>query len=501
MTLATTISDISPQVAALELLARRAARASYLKYIEETTELAPAAHHRLLIDRLQAVAEGRCKRLMVFMPPGSAKSHYANVHYAAYWIGRNPTKNVITASYGQELADKWGRRSRNIVAGPQFRRIFGIGLDAGSTAANRWATDQGGEYLAVGVGGPVTGNRADLAIIDDPVKGREEADSETIREKTREWYRDDLWTRLKPDAAVIIIMTRWHEDDLAGWLLSEAEKGGEAWEVISLPAIAEQNDPLGRAPGEPLWPEWFTTSMFTEAKRDSRRWSALYQQRPVPEEGDYFKAAWFRSYGQEPKLLKIYGASDYAVTADGGDYTVHIVVGVDTEDRMYVLDLWRKQADSMEWVEAIGDLVKKRSPMEWAEETGQIKSGVGPFLEKRLAERRAYVYRRQFPTKGDKAVRAQAIRGRMAMLGLYLPDDAEWVSDFKSELLAFPAGKHDDQVDALGLIGQLLDHISIPKEPEKPKDPKFDYEGRGNMIYGNTPIRELIRRQERRGQD
>ena len=470
MTSATQNLPISPAEAAEELLRRRAARASYLRYIEQTTELVPARHHRLLIDKLQAVAEGKCPRLMVFMPPGSAKSHYANVHFAPWWLGRNPDGNVITGSYGQELADKWGRRSRNIVGSQEFRRIFGIGLDSGSAAANRWATDRHGEYLAVGVGGPVTGNRADLAIIDDPVKGREEADSDLIREKTKEWYRDDLWTRLKPGASIILIMTRWHEDDLAGWLLDEAKKGGEQWEVVSLPWEAEANDALGRALGERLWPDWFTEAMGNEAKRDSRRWSALYQQRPAPEEGDYFKADWLRTYDKLPPrdLLKVYGASDYAVTSDGGDYTCHIVVGVDPEENMFVLDLWRKQADSLTWIESFCDLVGDWKPLEWAEETGQIKAAVGPFLGRRQKERGAYVYRRQFPTKADKAVRAQAIRGRMAMNGLYLPH-ADWVSEFRRELLTFPAGKHDDQVDALGLIGQLLDHIRGPHiEAPKP---------------------------------
>lgn len=406
---------------------------------------------------------------MVFMPPGSAKSHYANVNFVPWWLGRNPSGNIITASYGQELADKWGRRSRAIVAGDEFRRVFGFGLDPGSQAANRWATDRGGEYVAVGVGGPVTGNRADLAVIDDPVKGREEADSETVRARTKDWYKDDLWTRLKPGAGIVLIMTRWHEDDLAGWLLDEATRGGEAWDVLSLPWEAESNDPLGRALGERLWPEWFTEDMEREAKRDARRWSALYQQRPTPEEGDYFKAEWLRGYDKAPPEMKIYGASDYAVTSDGGDYTVHIVVGVDPDENMFVLDLWRGQTNSLEWVEAFCDMAERWKPLEWAEESGQIKAAVGPFLERRQRERRAYVYRRQFPTKGDKAVRAQAIRGRIAMNGLYLPR-ADWVAEFRRELLTFPAGKHDDQVDALGLIGQLLDHIGGPRK-EQPAAP------------------------------
>ena len=188
-------------------------------------------------------------------------------------------------------------------------------------------------------------------------------------------------------------------------------------------------------------------------------WSALYQQRPAPEEGDYFKAAWLKPYDKLPAIgtMRTYGGSDYAVTADGGDYTIHLVVGIDPEDRMYLLDRWRKQSSSDEWIEAFCDLGIEWKPVGWAEEKGQISAGVGPALDKRQRERKAYCYRQQFPTKGDKAVRAQSIRGRMALEGLYVPSNAPWFAEFQRELLSFPAGKHDDQVDALGLVGQLLD--------------------------------------------
>jgi predicted phage terminase large subunit-like protein len=171
--------------------------------------------------------------------------------------------------------------------------------------------------------------------------------------------------------------------------------------------------------------------------------------------------------------MRVYGGSDYAVTADGGDYTVHVVVGIDPENRMYLLDLWRKQAASDEWIEAFCDLVIKWKPLGWAEEQGQIRSGIGPFLDKRQRDRKAYVYREQFPTRGDKAVRAQSIRGRMALEGIVRSYCRQMVRRSPLELLSFPAGKHDDQVDALGLVGQLMARMSVgqkPAEPEKPKN-------------------------------
>jgi len=434
----------------------------------------PAAHHKLLIEQLERVSRGDLDRLAVFMPPGSAKSTYASILYGPWHLAQHPDHAVIAASHTQELAEKWSRRVRNLIE--QHSNVLEFSLAQDSHAAGRWETARGGEYFAAGVGGSITGRRADLVIIDDPVRSREDADSEVIREKTWEWYKADLYTRLKPGARIILIQTRWHEDDLAGRLMAEAASGGDQWHVLSLPAIAEENDLLGRKAGDPLWPEWEDATELERKRRaiGARGWSALYQQRPAPDDGDYFSAAWLRTYTKIPALdtLAVYGGSDYAVTSDGGDYTVHVVVGVDPEGRMYVLDLWRKQAASDEWVEAFCKLVKDWKPREWAEETGQINAGLGPFIDRMQRERTAWVYRRCFPTRHDKSVGAQSIRGRMAIEGLYVPHDAKWLPDLRSELLSFPAGKHDDIVDALGLIGQLLDYMADGKEPPKPEKDK-----------------------------
>lgn len=423
----------------------------------------PARHHELIIAELEAIARGEIDRLALFLPPGSAKSTYGSVLFPPWYLARRPDAAIIAASHTAELAERWGRKVRNLIA--EHSLELGISVAGDNKAAGRWETSAGGEYFAAGVGGAIAGRRADLAVIDDPVRSREDADSKKVRDAQWDWYKFDLLTRLKPGAAIVLIQTRWHEDDLAGRILSEE---GDRWRVISLPMEAEDNDPLGRSPGDPLWPEWFTDQMRSDAKRDPRVWSALYQQRPVPDDGAYFLRDWLRPVDRLPPVetLRVYGGSDYAVTADGGDYTVHVVVGVDPEDRIYVLDVWRRQAASDEWVEAWCDLVRKWRPIEWAEETGQIKAGVGPFLERRARERKAYCYRRQFPTRGDKAVRAQSIRGRAAMGGLYLPISAPWRAEFESELLRFPAGVHDDQVDALGLVGQLLDTMLSGRKPE-----------------------------------
>lgn len=426
------------------------------------------------------------------MPPGSAKSTYSSVLFAA-WLMQRQTANVLAASHTTELAEKWGRRVRNLIS--EHHLVLGVDLAPDSQAAGRWSLANGAEYYAAGVGTGIAGFRAKFGLIDDPIRSRQDADSELIRDRIWDWYINDFRTRLVPGAREILIQTRWNEDDLAGRCLNHSK-----WHVISLPAIAEANDPLGRKLGEPLWSDgdygYGLQLIDLQKNTPARTWSALYQQRPAPDEGDYFKAEWFRSYDQPPALdtLHVYGASDYAVTADGGDYTTHVVVGVDPENRMYVLDLWRKQAASDVWVETFCDLVLKWKPIEWAEESGQIKSGVGPFLQRQMIERKAFVYRRQFPTRGDKSVRAQAIRGRMAMQGLYLPAHAPWVPEFQRELLTFPAGAHDDQVDALGLIGQLLDHVNpgrVPKD-NKPKPTELIYEVKDGRVEANMTIREIV---------
>jgi predicted phage terminase large subunit-like protein len=428
----------------------------------------------LLISELEKVAHGETVRLAIFMPPGSAKSTYASVLFPP-WLLASSDWNVLAASHTTELAEKWGRRIRNLISG--HSATLGISLAADSQAAGRWSLDSGAEYYAAGVGTGIAGFRAKLGLIDDPIRSSQDADSELIRDRIWDWYINDFKTRLVPHAAEILIQTRWHEDDLAGRALNHEE-----WRVVSLPELAERGDPLGRRLNEPLWcdDDYGYGELLIErsTKTPARTWSALYQQRPAPEEGDYFHADWLRPYDSLPPrgTLKVYGASDYAVTADGGDYTVHIVVGIDPQWRMYVLDLWRAQASTDKWIEAFCDLVQQWKPIGWAEETGQIRAGIGPFLERRMRERAAYVARAQFPTRGDKAVRAQSIRGRMGVDGLYVPMHAPWYPELRSELLSFPAGKHDDQVDALGLIGQVLDKMSAGERPKTAERPRSGFD-------------------------
>lgn len=436
--------------------------------------MVPAKHHQYIDTKLEALERGDIRRLMIFMPPGYAKSTYVSQLFISWYLGRRPTDMVIFASHTHELAASWGRKARNMLRMPEWP--FPAVLAADKQGEHEWYTDRGGGYFAVGVGGSVTGRRADLGVIDDPIRSREDADSETIRDKIWDWWKADFRTRLKPGARVVIIQTRWHENDLAGRLLPEGwyDSGtvtsteGEEWEVVSLPAIAETNDPLGRNVGDPLWPEWFPLDQVLAEKAaqsgaSERNWSALYQQRPAPEEGDFFRREWLEFYAGQPRreALRIYGASDYAITANGGDWTVHGICGVDENDDLYVLDWWRAQVDTAQAVDAWAAMVAQWRPVQWGEDKAQIEKALGPFIDKRQRELGVYVHREKLPTAvsaggHQKEMRAQAIRGRLSQGKVWLPAHASWVNDLVSELLQFPTGKNDDQVDVMSLFGRML---------------------------------------------
>lgn len=307
----------SPQEAARELLIRRKARASVLDYANaieipgkpagedpdteffEPIESTMAQHHRLILETMERVSKTPHGRAMFFMPPGSAKSTYASVVFPSRYLGAEKNRKVILASYGDDLARKMGRRTRSIIRQKRFKGIYDCTLSSESSAAQEFSLTNGSEYISSGILGGITGNRAHGIIIDDPVKGREQADSPTIRDKTWDAYNDDVKTRLLPGGWIVLIQTRWHEDDLAGRILPEDWKGesgpilcrdGNVWEVVCLQARCEvQNDPLGRKIGEYLWPEWFTEKHWAQFQSNVRTWTSLYQQLPRPIEGTLFQ--------------------------------------------------------------------------------------------------------------------------------------------------------------------------------------------------------------------
>jgi len=444
---------------------RRAAATDLIAFTEFTfPRYQTAALHRQIAAQLERVERGEIDRLMLLVPPRHGKSELASRRFPAWYLGRHPEQQFISASASATLAEDYGRDVRNLIASQEYAQVFNTRLAEDSQARGRWTTSEGGSYLATGIGTAIMGRGAHVLLIDDPFGSMADARSDVMRKSVHEWYLGTAYNRLEKDGRIVLINHRMHQDDLSGRLLAQRAAGGDRWEVVELKAVSPD--------GEALWPEKFDAAALARIKANvtAQDWAALYQQEPTAETGTYFKDEWLRPYVDEPpRFLNVYGGSDYAVTRDGGDYTVHAVIGVDPKNRMFLLDIWRRQASSHVWIEAYCDLVRKWKPQFWAEEKIQITAGLDPFIRRRSIERQAWTCREQFPTRGDKAVRAQSIRGRMELMGLYVPAAAEWLPDLRAELLAFPSGRNDDCVDALGLVGQLMDKFApgyVPKKPE-----------------------------------
>lgn len=471
-----TISPVSPAAAARELLRRRRGRASLVGYANaieipgkpatddpeawlfQPVETGLAAHHLLIMQAIERAAARRYGRFMIFMPPGSAKSTYASVVAPTYFMGKHPGTKIILASYGTDLARKHGRRARQIVRSAAFSSLFGATISKESAAANEWALTNGSEYLAAGLLAGLTGNRAHGALIDDPVKGREQADSPIIRQTTWEAYNDDLQTRLIPGGWIGIIETRWHEDDLAGRLLPKGYAGesgmirctdGNVWEVINLPAECErEDDPLGRKPGEMLWPEWFDAQHWAPFRLQSRTWAALFQQRPRPDEGGIFKEAWCRN-------------NRYRVIPVQAGTCVHSWDTAQKEKDINdpsALTVWQSGRGMPGyflrevWAERVDYPTLKRKVIAYAERDNPSailiedkSSGQSLIQELRSSTTLPVI---PIEPEGNKIFRAEDVSPMVESGLVLLPESAPWLVDFESEFFGFPLTTHDDRVDS-----------------------------------------------------
>lgn len=351
--------DKTPAWAAEQLLFRKRARTDGAEYRHYVSGLPVARHSRLLWSRLSDVMEGRTKRLMVFMPPGSAKTLDVSHHFPAFYLSKYPQYPIIGATHTDKFAEQNGRRVRNIILSDEHKELFpGVTVSEDSSAAARWELTNGGTYMGFGVGATVVGRRAGGLILDDVVAGIAAADSQTERDFIWSWFGADLATRLIPDGFIVLVMTRYHPDDIAGRLLAGAAgKFGDKWEVLSLPALAKPNDPLGRAIDEPLWPEWQSKKELLRIKNQpsmtGRMWAALYQQEPVLEAGNIICREWFKMWrSKEPPECKyIIQSWDTAVTAkETSAYSSCLTFGVFDEPEtnmpaLILLSRWRARVD------------------------------------------------------------------------------------------------------------------------------------------------------------
>lgn len=466
---------MTPAQAARELMLRREAAnniVAFAEYIdvpgrkvedENDSEIATPVetklgqHHKLILNEFDACTKRVGGRLMIFCPPGSAKTTYASVVGPAHYLGANPGHRVGVFSYGDALATKMGRRTRGIIKQNRYNGIHSTELTKESASVNNFTMTNGSEYMASGIFGGVTGNRMEGVVIDDPIKGREQANSETIRDKTYEAYMDDILTRLIPGGWLILIQTRWHEDDLAGRILPESWDGesgdilckdGEVWRVVCLQAECDSDsDPLGRVRGEYLWPEWFTQQHWNKFRSNARTWGSLFQQIPSPLDGDLFNPGMIQTLDALPagRITWVRGW-DLAATEGGGDWTVGLKLGRHSDGRYIIADVRRGQwgphtrdANILTTAQADGRLVKQDMPQDpGAAGVSQIVA-MGKLLV-------------GFPMvfgleSGDKEVRAESFAAQVNVGNVYMMR-GDWNDWLRGEYRSFPGGKWDDGVDA-----------------------------------------------------
>jgi predicted phage terminase large subunit-like protein len=384
---------------------------------------------------------------MLLLPPGHGKSTYASVLFPAWFLARHPQASIIAASHTADLAEYFARRVRDTVR--DQGELLGLNLLREDRAAARWRTQQGGEYFACGIRGPITGRRADLVVIDDPVKSHAEADSPTARNALWNWYRSDLATRLKPGGRIVLVMTRWHQDDLGGRLLDT----DPTWTVLRLPAIAEADDPLNRQLGEALWPEWENEAALDRKRRvmGSRIWNALFQQSPTPDTEALFATTRIPVFEVAPPIRREIRAWDLAATAatEGRDpdWTVGVKLALTGESRYLITDVVRIRAGPAEVADTIHAVASQDGAavtIALPQDPGQAGKQQVAWLSQRLSGFRI----RASPETGAKLTRATlpaaAIEsGTLAILR------APWNRALLDELRDFPHGRKDDQVDAL----------------------------------------------------
>lgn len=441
-----------------------------LAYLASGGRYAVPPHIQLLNEKLLEVADGRCWRLMISMPPRHGKSELASKFFPAWFLGRYPDKRVILCSYEADFAASWGRKVRNTLT-DHGQEVFGVRVAQDSSAASRWdIASHAGGMITAGVGGPITGRGADLLIIDDPVKNSEEAESSTIRERTWDWYRSTAYTRLEPGGAVIIIQTRWHEDDLSGRLLREQANGGDQWDEVILPAEAEENDPLGRAPGEALWPDRYPLDRLQEIARTlgSYLYSALFQQRPQPAGGQVFRRDHFRyahKDGDAYVLRRSTGETHVPISRcwrfqtidpsgsvkETADYFVIMTFDVTPANELIIVDIVRTRAETTNHERMLDDARTRLSPLYQAVESKTFGLNIYQSFKRKG---RAI---RELKADADKAFRARPVSIQMENEAVFFLEGIEHLAEFEHELLAFPKGAHDDMVDALAYGGIEVD--------------------------------------------
>lgn len=474
-----------------ELARRELARRRLIEFVKQFHPRYKAGwvHHDICrrLEKFSADVEaGLSPRLMLLMPPRHGKSQLASKLWPAWHLGHYPHHEFIGCSYNISLALDFSREIRDVIKSDYYHKLFEksvLNPDFMSAEAWRLLSSTGvgaGGYNAAGVGGGITGKGAHVLVIDDPVKNNEEAESPDLRKKIWNWYQSTAYTRLAPGGGVLVIQTWWHDDDLAGRLQKEMAEDPEADQfiVVKYPAIAEEDEEY-RLEGEALHPERYDLPALLKIKRTlgANYWSALYQQAPISEEGAFFSPSMFQHPADPPVVndLLIYQAWDFAISEEqvsNGDWTVGVTLGVDYEDNAHVLEMVRmKTNDTAKIEDAIIDMYNNyKSVSGFGVEDGQIWRTLKKGLKKRMADRHVYIpldeKENVLKAVKSKMARARPLQARMQNRKVLFPRGKEWLDTMQREMLRFPAGAHDDIVDAMAWAAQLVVGRAAPARPK-----------------------------------
>lgn len=432
--------------------------------IATNKEYVPNWHHDLIakeLERIEAFGDRDYKVLIVSVPPRHGKSQQCSIDFPAWFLGRNPEKEIIIASYSAELAQDFGGKTRDKVDSEAFKLIFpDVSLKVDEKARGRWRTNKEGGYVSAGVGGPMTGRGADILLIDDPVKNREEANSEVYRQKTWEWFTSTAFTRLEPKGVAIIIMTRWHMDDLAGRIQASTELMART-KVIHLPAVAQGNEPPYRSAGEPLWSSRYDRAALTEIQTaiGPYDWNALYMGSPMLTESQEFKPGWMRQITeQEVSMMNCrrFLTIDTAMSKKAqADFTGFVDNRVNREN-FWHLKAWRAKLGPEELVEALFTLHSNNNYESIGIEKTAYLAGLKPYLDSEQRKRNKFLPIKEVQhNQTAKEIRIRGLIPRYAAGSIF--HITGQCSDLEDEQTSFPVGIHDDVIDAAAYQLQVAD--------------------------------------------
>ena len=480
---------LEAQLTKLEKLKERElAQTRFIKFVEKVwPTFISGAHHKRMAEAFERVAQGKCKRLIINMPPRHTKSEFASYLLPAWFLGKFPHKKVIQASHTAELAVGFGRKVRNLVDSDVYHDIFpDLNLQSDSKAAGRWNTSKGGDYFAIGVGGAVTGKGADVLIIDDPHSEQEAAmaaSNPEVYDKVIEWYTSGPRQRLQPGGSIVIVMTRWSQRDLTGQVLkAAAQRSGEDWEVIEFPAILPS--------GNPLWPQFWSLEELEALRNElpNAKWQAQYQQNPVGNESAIVKRDWWKIWEADrpPSCEYILQTWDTAFEKNNrADYSAGTTWGVFKNDEDYgnsnliLLNTYKKR---VEYPDLKRDVLAEYNMYEPDGVLIEKKASGAPLI---YDLRAMGIPVQEFtPGKGqDKVARLNAVSDIIASGKVWVPN-TRWAEELVDEIAEFPSGEHDDLVDATTLALMRFRQGGFLRLPsDEPEDIRYFKGHRRERFY------------------